>query len=76
MIAKEVWTVAIIQRPAMRERTSSSASPADSRSNRSASAPARPIDLPSSTPETLSDSCTSEEMSAMTPWRSLVIRLR
>ena len=27
MTAKEVWTVAIIQRPAMRERTSSSARP-------------------------------------------------
>ncbi len=27
-------------------------------------------------PLTLSDSCTSEEMSAITPWRSLVIRRR
>jgi hypothetical protein len=74
--AKEVWTVAIIQRPAMRERTSRSASRSDSRSKPSASAALRPIDLPSSTPDTLSDSCTSDEMSAITPWRSVVIFLR
>ena len=76
MIANEVWTVAIIQRPAIRERTSSSARPSDSRSKRSASSAPRPIDFPSRMPDTLSDSCTSEEMSAITPCFSLVMRLR
>ena len=76
MTANVVWIVAIIQRPAMRERTSSSARPADSRSKRSASSALRPIDLPSRMPETLSDSCTSEEMSAITPCLAAVICLR
>ena len=76
MTANEVWIVAIIQRPAMRERTSSSASPADSRSKRSASSAPRPIDLPSRMPETLSDSWISEEMSAITPCLVAVICLR
>ncbi len=76
MTAKDVWIVAIIQRPAMRERTSRSASPADSRSKRSASSAPRPIDLPSRMPDTLSDSWISEEMSAITPCLVAVICLR
>ena len=76
MTANDVWIVAIIQRPAMRERTSRSARLCDSRSKRSASSAPRPIDLPSRMPETLSDSCTSEEMSAITPCLVAVIRLR
>ena len=64
MTANVVWIVAIIQRPAMRWRTSSSASSSDSRSNRSASSSVRPIVFPSRIPETDSDSCTRLEMSA------------
>ena len=76
MTAKEVWIEAIIQRPAIRERTSRSASRADSPSKRSASSAPRPIVLPSRIPETLSDSCTSEEMSAIAPCLTVVIFLR
>ena len=76
MTANEVWIEAIVQRPAMRERTSSSASPADSPSKRSASSAERPIDLPSRMPDTLSDSCTSEEMSAIAPCLTVVMALR
>jgi hypothetical protein len=64
------------QRPAMRALTSSSASSPDSRWKRSASSEPRPIVLPSSTPETDSDSSTSVDMSAIRPWRTAVIRLR
>ena len=64
MTEKEVWMDAITQRPAMRCRTSSSASPADSRSKRSASSSPRPIVFPSRIPETESDSSTSADMSA------------
>src|SRR4051794_41915435 len=67
MTAKEVWIEAIVHRPAMRERTSRSASRADSPSKRSASSAERPIDLPSRMPDTLRDSWTSEEMSAIAP---------
>ena len=76
MTANEVWIEAITQRPAMRERTSRSASRSDSRANRSASSSPRPIVLPSRMPETDSDSCTSAEMSAIAPWRVLAIRRR
>jgi hypothetical protein len=64
MIAKLVWIEAITQRPAMRWRTSSSASRSESDSKRSASSPPRPIVLPSRIPETESDSWTRLEMSA------------
>ena len=76
MTANDVWIVAIIQRPAMRDRTSSSARLSDSRAKRSARASLRPIDLPSRMPETLSDSWTSDEMSAITPCLVAVMRLR
>ena len=76
MTAKEVWIEAIIQRPAMRLRTSRSARRADSPSKRSASSAPRPIVLPSRIPDTLSDSCTSEEMSAIAPCLVVVIALR
>jgi hypothetical protein len=65
MIAKVIWIVAITQRPAMRWRTSRSASRDDSRWKRSASSRERPIVFPSSTPETDRLSSTSDEMSAM-----------
>ena len=67
MIAKLICTDAMRQRPAMRERTSRSASAADSPSKRSASSAERPIDLPSRMPETDRDSSTSDEMSAIRP---------
>ena len=67
MTANEVWIEAITQRPAIRERTSRSASRPLSRSKRSASSSPRPIVLPSRIPETDSDSCTKEEMSAIAP---------
>ena len=76
MTANEVWIEAITQRPAIRERTSRSASRSDSRSNRSASSSPRPIVLPSRIPDTDSDSCTSEEMSAIAPWRVAAILRR
>ena len=76
MTANEVWIEAITQRPAMRERTSRSASRADSLSKRSASAPPRPIVRPSRMPDTDSDSWTSAEMSAMAPWRVAAILRR
>ena len=65
MTANEVCTAAIDQRPAIRLRTSRSARLRDSAAKRSASAAERPIVLPSRIPDTLSDSCTSEEMSAI-----------
>ena len=55
----------------MRWRTSSSASSRDSSRKRSASSGPRPIVLPSKTPETLNDSCTSDEISASVFWRSV-----
>ena len=64
MTANVVWIIAIIQRPAIRWRTSRSASSRDSESKRSASSPVRPIVLPSRIPETDSDSWTRLEMSA------------
>ncbi len=76
MTAKEVWIEAIIQRPAIRDFTSRSASRADSPSKRSASSPPWPVVLPSRIPDTLSDSCTSEEMSAIAPCLTVVIFLR
>ena len=70
------WIVAIIQRPAMRERTSRSAMPFDSPVNRSARSAPRPMVLPSMIPDTDSDSATSADISAS--WRccSVVIRRR
>ena len=67
MIAKVVWIEAIIQRPAMRWRSSRSARRALSLAKRSVSAARRPIVLARSTPETESDSSTSEERSASEP---------
>ncbi len=64
MIEKVIWISAIIQRPVMRLRTSSPASRSDSDPKRCASSSVRPSVLPSRMPETESDSCTSEEMSA------------
>ena len=64
MTANVVWIDAIIQRPAMRCRISSSESSCDSDSNRSASSCVRPIVLPSRIPDTDSDSWTRLEMSA------------
>ncbi len=76
MTANEVWIAAIIQRPAIRERTSRSARLADSPSKRSASSAPRPIVLPSRIPLTDSDSCTSEDMSAIAPCLTVVILRR
>ena len=74
--AKDICTDAMRQRPAMRERTSRSASCADSASKRWASSSERPIVLPSRMPLTDSDSSTSADMSASRPWRWAVMRLR
>ena len=74
--AKLIWTEAIRQRPAIRDRTSRSASSSDSRSKRSASSLARPIVFPSRIPETESDSSTRAEMSARRVWRTAVILRR
>jgi hypothetical protein len=76
MIANDVWMNDITQRPAIRERTSRSARRSDSPSKRSASSGPRPMVLPSRIPETESDSCTSEEMSAIAPCRVVAIRRR
>ena len=67
MIEKVAWIEAIIQRPAMRWRSSSSASRRLSWLKLSVSSSLLPIVLPSSTPETESDSSTSDEMSASDP---------
>ncbi len=64
MTANVVWIEAITQRPAMRCRTSSSASCFDSPANRSASSSVRPIVFPSRIPDTDRDSWTRLEMSA------------
>ncbi len=64
MIAKLICTEAIRQRPAMRARTSRSASSLDSEEKRSTSSLERPIVLPSRIPDTDSDSSTSVDMSA------------
>ena len=76
MIAKLVWIEAITQRPAMRCRTSRSASRSESASNRSASSAPRPIVLPSRIPETESDSWTRLEMSASVSCVVFAIRRR
>ena len=76
MIAKVIWIDCISQRPVIRLRTSRSASRFDSPSNRSASSAERPIVLPSRIPETESDSCTSEDMSAIDSWRFVAILRR
>ena len=76
MTANEVWIDAMTQRPAIRERTSRSARRSDSRSKRSAISGPRPIVLPSRIPLTESDSCTSDEMSAIAPWRVVAILRR
>ena len=54
-------------RPVIRERTSRSARRSDSELKRDARSSLRPIVLPSSIPDTDSDSLTSEEMSARLP---------
>ena len=76
MTANEVWIDAIIQRPAMRLRTSRSARRSDSVSKRPASSSERPIVLPSRIPETESDSCTRLEMSAIDSCRTFAILRR
>ena len=60
----------------MRLLTSSPARRVDSLSKRSASSGERPIVFPSRIPETDSDSCTSEEMSAIDSWRVIEISRR
>src|SRR6476660_6707253 len=70
MIAKLIWTDAIRQRPAIRARTSRSASSPDSPPKRLTSSGARPIVLPSRMPDTDSDSSTSVDMSASRLWRT------
>ena len=81
MIAKLICTVDMRQRPAMRERTSRSASSLESEEKRSTSSCERPIVLPSRIPDTDNDSSTSVDMSAsrlcVTDWmrrRSLPTR--
>jgi len=76
MIAKLVWIDAITQRPAMRWRTSRSASRRESVSKRSASSSPRPIVFPSRIPETESDSCTMLEISASVSCVVFAIRRR
>ena len=76
MTANVVWIEAITQRPAMRWRSSRSASRADSPRKRSVSTSLWPIVLPSSTPETESDSSTSVERSASEPCLARVIARR
>ncbi len=68
MTAKVAWIDAIAQRPAIRWRSSRSARRSDSVLNRSVSSPLRPIVFASSTPDTESDSSTSDEMSASELW--------
>ena len=62
--AKLIWIDDITQRPAIRWRTSRSASRCESASKRSASSFVRPIVLPSRIPDTESDSWTRLERSA------------
>jgi hypothetical protein len=76
MIENVIWIEAMTHRPAMRWRTSRSASVEDSRSKRSASAALRPIVLPRRIPDTDSDSSTSVDMSAIVPCRLEVIFCR
>jgi hypothetical protein len=76
MIAKLICTEAMRQRPAIRLRTSRSASCSDSPAKRRTSSGPRPIVLPSRMPDTDSDSSTSVDMSASRPWRTEVMRLR
>src|SRR5436190_388315 len=76
MIAKLVWIEAITQRPAIRWRTSRSASRRESASKRSASSSPRPMVLPSMIPETESDSWTRLEMSAIVSCVVFAIRRR
>ena len=76
MIAKLICTEAIRQRPAMRARTSRSASSLDSEEKRPTSSWERPIVLPSRIPDTDSDSSTSVDMSASRPWRTDWMRRR
>ena len=76
MIAKLICTEAIRQRPAIRARTSRSASSLDSEEKRLTSSDERPIVLPSRIPETESDSSTSVDMSASRLWRTDWMRRR
>src|SRR5258708_35831152 len=61
MTAKLIWIDDITQRPAIRCRTSRSASRSESDSKRSASSVPRPIVLQSMIPDTESDSVTPDE---------------
>jgi hypothetical protein len=76
MTEKLVWIEAITQRPAIRCRTSRSASRRDSVSKRSASSSPRPIVFPSRIPLTESDSWTMLEMSASDSCVVFAIRRR
>ena len=76
MTPNVVWIAAIIQRPVIRLRTSSSASRPLSVEKRSARSPVRPIVLPSRIPETDSDSWTIEDTSASDACRSAVTFFR
>ena len=76
MTEKLVWIEAITQRPAIRCRTSRSASRSDSPSKRSASSSPRPIVFPSRMPLTESDSWTMLEMSASDSCVVFAIRRR
>ena len=76
MTEKLVWIEAITQRPAIRCRTSRSASRSDSPSKRSASSSPRPIVFPSRIPLTESDSWTMLEMSASDSCVVFAIRRR
>ena len=70
------WIVAIIHRPAIRERTSRSAMSFDSPVKRPARSVPRPMVLPSMIPDTDSDSATSADMSARRRCCSVVILRR
>ena len=76
MIAKLICTEAMRQRPAIRARTSRSASSPDSPLKRRTSSGERPIVLPSRIPDTDSDSSTSVDMSARRLWRTDWMRRR
>ena len=77
MTANDVWIAAIIQRPAIRERTSRSARFSDSRSKRCGELGAAAHRLAEQDAgDADSDSCTSDEMSAIAPCLTVVILRR
>ena len=77
MIAKLICTVDMRQRPAIRDCTSRSARLADSAVKRSASSPSGPSSCRAGSPDTDSDSATSELMSARRPccWEVMPLAL-